>query len=42
MDCSVTIFIDEFSHFFKQIFSTLSVELLVLGCPERSPSSTDT
>jgi hypothetical protein len=41
MDCSVTIFVYEFSHFFKQIFSTLSVGLLVLGRPERSPFSTD-
>jgi hypothetical protein len=37
MDCSVTIFMDEFS-----IFSIFSVILLVLGRPEHSSSSTDT
>jgi hypothetical protein len=36
MDCSATVFMDEFSD-----FSTFSVVLLVLGRPERS-SSTDT
>jgi hypothetical protein len=37
MDCSATVFVDEFSNF----FSSFSVVLLVLGRPERS-SSTDT
>jgi hypothetical protein len=37
MDCSATVFVDDFS-----IFSTFSVVLLVLGRPERSLSSTDT
>jgi hypothetical protein len=37
MDCSATVFVDEFS-----IFSTFSAVLLVLGRPERSSSSTDT
>jgi hypothetical protein len=37
MDCSVMVFMDEFSK-----LSTFSVVLLVLGCPERLSSSTDT
>jgi hypothetical protein len=36
MDCSATVFVDEFS-----IFSTFSVISLVFGCPECSSSSTD-
>jgi hypothetical protein len=38
MDCSVTIFVDEFSNF----FSTFSIVLLVLGRLEHTSSSTDT
>jgi hypothetical protein len=37
MDCSATVFVEEFS-----IFSTFSAVLLVLVHPERSSSSTDT
>jgi hypothetical protein len=37
MDYSAMDFVDEFSN-----FSTFSVILLVLGCPDRSSSSTDT
>jgi hypothetical protein len=37
MDCSATVFVDEFSN-----FSIISDILLVLGCPERLSSSTDT
>jgi hypothetical protein len=37
MDCLAVVFVDEFSNFFN-----ISVVLVVLGCPERSSSSTDT
>jgi hypothetical protein len=37
MDCSQTVFVDEFSN-----FSTFSAALLVLGLPERSSISADT
>jgi hypothetical protein len=37
MDCSATVFVDEFSNFFN-----IPVVLLVLGHPEHSSSSTDT
>jgi hypothetical protein len=38
MDCSTTVFVDEFSNF----FSTFSVVMLALGRSECSSSSTDT
>jgi hypothetical protein len=38
MDCSATVFVDEFSNF----FSAFSAVLLVLGGHERSSPSTDT
>jgi hypothetical protein len=37
MDCSVTVFMDQFLN-----FSTFSVVFLVLGCPERLSSLADT